>query len=395
MLTQPVVDPQTASAEIDLGAFADNLQVLSDHVAPAELMVVVKADGYGHGMVECAQAARAAGVPWLGVATPSEALMLREAGDDGRLLAWLYGVEEDLSPLVAADVDVSVHSVAQVSDITAAAGTAERRARVHLKVDTGLTRNGSTLAEWPAVCAAAAEAVTSGAVEVVGLWSHFAAADEPGAASVGQQLDAFRGAEEIARTAGLRPQLRHLGNSAAALIVPEAHFDLVRVGIAAYGVDPAPGVAALAGVPLRPVMRLRAQLAHVKDIEPDTGVSYGLTWTAPTRTRVGLVPLGYADGVPRHASNRGCAFVDGRQVPIRGRVCMDQFVVELGPESSAEVGDEIVLFGSGEGGEPTAADWAKWCDTIGYEVVTRIGSRVPRVYLRGNKNEAPSAVTVR
>lgn len=377
-----MIDPHTASAEIDLDAFAANLAALTRHVAPAMVMTVVKADGYGHGMLECARAARAAGVPWLGVATPTEALALREAGDQGRLLSWLYGIEEDLSPLVAADVDVSAQSVLQISALAAAAGVAERRARVHLKVDTGLARNGSTADDWPQVCAAAAEAEAAGALEVVAVWSHLAAADEPGSLSVFQQLEAFASAYEVATATGLGPLLRHLGNSAAALIVPEAHFDLVRVGIAAYGIDPAPGVAELAGIQLRPVMRLRAQLVNAKPLAAGAGVSYGWTWTAPNDTRVGLVPLGYADGIPRHAGNRGRASLHGRQLPIRGRICMDQFVVELGPDHPAEVGDDVVLFGSGGAGEPTAADWAEWCDTIGYEIVTRVGARVPRIYLR-------------
>jgi alanine racemase len=378
-----MIDPQTASAVIDLDAFAANIAALRTHVTPAQVMVVVKADGYGHGLVECARAARRAGVQWLGVAAPAEALTLRESGDEGRLLAWLYGPEEDLSPLVAADVDVSVQSVGQVSALSAAVGVAERRARVHLKVDTGLSRNGATPAAWPEVCAAAAEAEQAGALEVVAVWSHLASADEPGAASVSRQLAAFAEAEAVAREAGLSPQLRHLGNSAAALIVPEAHLDLVRVGIAAYGIEPAPGLADLAGVTLRPVMRLRAQLVNVKAIAAGTGVSYGLTWVAPSDTRVGLVPLGYADGVPRHASDCGEIQVHGERAAIRGRVCMDQFVVELGPESHAQEGAEVVLFGSGTHGEPTAADWAEWCGTIGYEIVTRIGGRVPRVYVGG------------
>jgi alanine racemase len=380
-----MIDPQTASAEIDLDALTHNLAVLTDHVAPAAVMLVVKADGYGHGMVACARAARAAGTPWLGVATPSEALALRSSGDEGRLLAWLYGPEEDLSPLVAEDVDVSVQSVDQISALAAAAGTTERRARIHLKVDTGLSRNGATLDDWPKVCAAAAEAEQVGAVEVVAVWSHLASADEPDAASVRAQLDVFGQAYDQALAAGLRPVLRHLGNSAAALIVPEAHFDLVRVGIAAYGIEPAPGLTALAGVTLRPVMRLRAQLVNVKQVPAGTGVSYGLTWTAPAATRVGLVPLGYGDGIPWHAGNRGRVDVAGAPAPIRGRICMDQFVVELGPGSTAEPGTEVVLFGDGSSGEPTAADWAEWCGTIGYEIVTRIGSRVPRVVVGGGR----------
>jgi alanine racemase len=194
------------------------------------------------------------------------------------------------------------------------------------------------------------------------------------------QLENFRRAQAQAAAAGLEPGLRHLANSAGALIVPEARLDLVRVGIAAYGIDPAPGVAALAGVALRPAMRLRAQLANVKRIGASSGVSYGWTWRAPTDTVVGLVPLGYADGIPRQAGNRAEVAWQGRRVPVRGNVCMDQFVVELGPDAEARIGDDVVVFGPGDDGEPSAEDWAGHAGTIGYEIVTRIGSRVPRIY---------------
>ena len=376
----------TARAEIDLAAFRANVAALQRHVGSVEVMVVVKADGYGHGMFACAREARVAGATWLGVATPAEALALRDAGDSGRLLAWLYGVEEDLAPLLAADVDVSAQTVEQVSRLVAAAGTVERRARVHLKLDTGLSRNGAPAGDWPEVCAAAAEAEQAGALEVVGVWSHLAAADELGHPSVAAQVAAFQRGYEVARTAGLEPALRHLANSAGALVVPEARLDLVRVGIAAYGIDPAPGIAAAAGVRLAPVMSLRSQLVNVKSIDAGVGVSYGLTWTADRTTTVGLVPLGYGDGIPRHASNRAEVGWTGGRAPIRGRVCMDQFVVELGPDASVEPGAEVVLFGPGTEGEPTAAEWAEWCGTIGYEIVTRIGARVPRVY-RGGAGE--------
>jgi alanine racemase len=344
-------------------------------------MVVVKADGYGRGMLACARAARQAGATWLGVATPSEALRLRQFGDTGRILAWLYGPDEDLAPLVAADVDVSAQSVVQVAAVAGAAGTVERRARVHLKIDTGLSRNGAPQSAWPDVCAAAAAAESAGALEAVAVWSHFAAADEPGHASVPAQLAAFDRAYRQARAAGLEPATRHLANSAAALIVPEAHFDLVRVGIAAYGIDPAPGVAAAAGVTLRPVMRLRAQLVNVKQLAAGSGVSYGWTWVAPRATTVGLVPLGYADGIPRQAGNKAEVGWAGHRAPVRGRICMDQFVVDLGPGARAQVGDEVVVFGPGHDGEPYAEDWARHADTIGYEIVTRIGSRVHRSYV--------------
>jgi alanine racemase len=383
--TVPVagIDPATACAEIDLAAFRSNVAALRAH-AGVPVMVVVKADGYGHGILECASEARAAGAEWLGVATPTEALQLREAGDTGPVLAWLYGVDEDLTALVAANVDVSAQSVEQVGRLVSAAAVAERQARVHLKIDTGLSRNGAPAFDWQGVCAAAAEAEHAGAVEVVGIWSHFAAADEPDHPSVPLQLEAFQRAYEQARAAGLEPVLRHLSNSAGTLIVPEARLDLVRVGIATYGIDPAPGIAALAGVSLRPVMRLRAQLVNVKQIAAGASVSYGWTWTAEMPTTVGLVPLGYGDGIPRHAGNRASVWSGGR-LPVRGRICMDQFVVELGAGSVAQPGDEVIVFGPGDHGEPTAAEWAAWCDTIGYEIVTRIGIRVPRRYLNASR----------
>jgi alanine racemase len=374
------IDPATASAEIDMAAFRSNVAALKEH-AGVPVMVVVKADGYGHGILTCAREARAAGAEWLGVATPTEALTLREAGDNGPMLAWLYGMDEDLTPLIAADVDVSAQSVEQIGRVVSAAAVAERRARVHLKIDTGLSRNGTPAYDWQRVCAAAAESEHAGALAVVGIWSHFAAADEPGHPSVPLQMEAFQRAYEQARAAGLEPTLRHLSNSAGALVVPQARLDLVRVGIAAYGIDPAPGIAALAGIALQPVMRLRAQLVNVKQIEAGAGVSYGWTWTAEATTTVGLVPLGYGDGIPRHAGNRAWVGWSGSRVPVRGRICMDQFVVELGAGRVAQSGEEVIIFGPGDHGEPTAADWAAWCDTIGYEIVTRIGTRVPRRYL--------------
>ncbi|GAA1841981.1 alanine racemase [Microlunatus capsulatus] len=375
------IDPMTASADVDLDAVAANVAALVDLVAPAAVMVVVKADGYGHGMLPCARAARAAGAGWLGVATPAEALALREGGDTGPVLAWLYGVDEDLTPLVAAGVDVSVSTAEQVSRLVGAAATVEQPARVHLKIDTGLSRNGAPAAAWDGLCAAAAEAEAAGALEVVAIWSHLAAADEPGHPSVPLQVAAFDDAYARARVAGLEPRLRHLANSAAALVVPEARYDLVRVGIASYGVDPAPGIAARAGLVLRPAMTLRAQLVQVKDLAAGAGVSYGWTWVADRPVTVGLVPLGYADGVPRHASGVAQVQSSAGRAPVRGRVCMDQLVVELpGP---AATGDEVVLFGPGTDGEPTAAAWADWCGTIGYEIVTRVGERVPRRYRGG------------
>ena len=392
-----MIDPATAAAEIDLDAFRANLAALRAHLRdsrperPADLMVVVKADAYGHGMAAIARAARADGVGWLGVATVGEAMALREGGDTGRLLAWLYGPDEDLAPAVAENVDLAVHGLDQVAALAGAAATASRAARVHLKIDTGLSRNGCRPELWPELCAAAYEAEQTGAIEVVAIWSHFACADVPGHPSVAHQLEVFADADRVAREAGLRPALRHMANSPATLIVPTAHFDLVRVGIAAYGVDPAPGLAARAGVRLTPIMTLRAQLAQVKRLRAGDGVSYGHRWIADQPTTVAVVPLGYADGIPRWAGDHAWVDVDGLRAPIRGVVCMDQVVIDLGDDGAepAKIGDPVVLFGRADHDQPTAEEWAEACETIGYEIVTRIGPRVPRVYL--GTESAPSA----
>jgi alanine racemase len=368
----------TASANVDLGAFARNIGRLKGHIGGLPIMVVVKADAYGHGLINCARAARAAGADWIGAATPTEAVTLREAGDTGPLLCWLYGPDEDLAAVVGSEVDVAAHHPDQISMITAAAAAVETRARVHLKIDTGLHRNGAPPAILDDLCRAAYEAEQSGAIKIIGVWSHLAAADEPGHPSIGRQLAAFEAALAAVEEHGLRPELRHLANSAAAITLPEARYDLVRVGIASYGIEPAPGLATAVGLDLEPVMTLRAQLVAVKSISAGDGVSYGHTWIADRDTVIGLVPLGYADGVPVAASNRGEVQVGGRRAPIRGRVCMDQFVIDLGPGASDRVGDEVIVFSTPARG-PTAADLAEACGTIGYEIVTRIGARVPRI----------------
>lgn len=371
-----MIDPRTASAEIDLAAYTANLRGIADLVAPAALMAVLKADAYGHGLPACAAAARAAGVPWLGVVTPAEALAVRKTGDTGRLLAWMYGPTEDLAPALAADIDLGVHDPDQLARIASIAAGTGRTARVHLKIDTGLSRNGATAERWPELTAAAAAAERSGNLRVVGIWSHLIASDDLSLPVTDQQLAAFEDAVAVARKAGLDPEFRHLANSAGALQVPGSHYDLVRVGIASYGVDPGDGIAARAGLRLRPVMRLRAQLVNVKRIAAGTSVSYGATWTAEQDTVLGLVPLGYADGIPRHASNVAEVEVAGRRVPVRGRICMDQFMVDLGPGATEGPGAEVTIFGGTT--SPSAEDWAQVCGTIGYEIVTRIGSRVPR-----------------
>jgi alanine racemase len=374
-----------AEAHVDLDAIRANTAHLAAGTS-AGVMAVVKADGYGHGIVPAARAALAGGAEWLGVCTLDEALVLRGAGITAPVLAWLLAPGLPLHRAVAADIDLSAASVAQLAEIAAAARVADRPARVHLKVDTGLSRNGAAAADWPDLLTAAAKAVADGAVEVIGAWSHFAYADEPGHPTIVKQIRRFGEALEVAERAGVRPQLRHLANSAATLTLPEAHFDLVRPGIAVYGLSPIPGWPAAEG--LRPAMTLRAQVVLAKRVPAGEGVSYGHQYTTAAETTLALVPLGYADGVPRAATNVGPLLLAGARRTISGRVCMDQVVVDVGDDRVAP-GDVAVLFGPGTDGEPTADDWAAVLDTINYEIVTRIGARVPRTYSGGTDGERP------
>jgi alanine racemase len=371
---------------VDLAAIRRNVGILRDLVAPdgSDVMVVAKADGYGHGMVQVARAARQAGAPWIGVATIEEAVRLRDAGDAGRLLCWLTVPGDDWAAAIERDVDVTAYSVAELDAIRAAVGRGDGStpARVQLKIDTGLSRGGSTRDLWPDVLAAARAGEADGVWSITGIWSHFACSDEPEHPANAAQEREFRDSLDGAERAGLRPEVRHLANSAAAVLRPSSRFDLVRCGIASYGLDPAPGVSPDLG--LEPAMTVTAPLALTKDLHAGASISYGHTWTTPGRTRVGLVPLGYGDGIPRHAGNTAEVWVEGKRRPIRGRICMDQFVVELDEDPAAGVaaaGDEVVLFGPGTSGEPTADDWARACGTIHYEIVTRVGGRMRRRYV--------------
>lgn len=376
--------PARAEIVVDLAAIRHNVRLLSELAAPAQMMTVVKADGYGHGMVPVARAAREAGAPWIGVATLDEALALRESGDSGPLLCWLTVPGEDYGPALAADVDVTAFTVAGLDEISAAARREGRPARVHVKVDTGLSRGGAARADWDAFFAAAARLEIAGDLRVVGIWSHFAASDDPSHPASDRQEAAFAEAVELARKAGLQPELRHLANSAGAVLRPQSRLDLVRCGIASYGLDPAPGHTPDIG--LVPAMTVRGRLALVKRLAAGDGVSYGHTWVADHDTTVGLVPAGYGEGVPRNAGNRADTWVGGRRRPIRGRVCMDQFVVDLEGDHVV-AGDEVVLFGTGTDGTPTAQDWAEACDTINYEIVTRIGGRMSRRHVDSERGE--------
>ena len=370
-----------AEIVVDVAAIRHNVRALRELVAPSQLMVVVKADGYGHGMAESARAARDAGAEWLGVATIDEALHLRATGDTGLVLCWLTVPGEDYAVAVAHDIDVTVYTEAELAEVAAVQG--DHPARVQIKVDTGLSRGGAPRDAWTGLFAAAADLERDGRIVVSGVWSHFSSSDEPADPANDAQEAAFDAALDEATRAGLQPELRHLANSAAAILRPSSRRDLVRVGIASYGLDPAPGETPDLG--LVPAMTARATLAMVKDVEAGAAVSYGRTWVAEEPTRLGLVPVGYADGIPRVAGNRAEVLVAGARRPVRGRICMDQLVVDLG-DADAKAGDDAVLFGPGVHGEPTAQDWADACGTISYEIVTRIGGRMTRRHVDSERD---------
>lgn len=373
--------PLRARAEIDLAALRANVRTLRAHAPGAALMAVVKSDAYGHGALRCARAAIEGGAEWLGTATPEEALVLRAAGLDGvRIMCWLWTPGGPWREAIEADLDVSVSGMWALREVTEAARQAGASARVQLKADTGLGRNGCQPGDdWAELVREALRAEADGLLRITGLWSHFACADEPGHPSIAAQLSRFREMVAYAEAQGARPEVRHIANSPATLTVPDSHFDLVRTGIATYGISPSPELGSSADFGLRPVMTLSASLALVKHVPGGHGVSYGHHYVTPGETTLGLIPLGYADGIPRHASGAGPVLVGGKWRTVAGRIAMDQFVVDLGGDEP-EPGTEAVLFGSGERGEPTAEDWAQAAGTIAYEIVTRIGTRVPRVY---------------
>jgi len=356
-------------ARIDLGALRSNLAILRELVAPAMVMAVVKADAYGHGAELVARTVADAGAEWLGVADLAEGFALRRAGVAAPILAWLHGPDAGFATAVEAGIDLGISSLAQL-ERAAAAG----QAVVQLKVDSGLSRNGIAPAERAAVFDRAAALERSGGIRVRGIFSHLSNTSHR---DDDRQLAVFDAAVAEARAAGLDPELRHLAATQAALERPDMRFELVRIGIGLYGLPAADSVDA-AALGLRPIMQLSAAVAAVRRVPAGTHVSYGYTHRTHVETTLALVPLGYADGVPRAASNRGTVSIRGRRCPVVGRIAMDQFLVDAG-DGEVQVGDRAVLWGDPADGVPSAEDWANAADTIGYEIVTRVGPRVPRV----------------
>lgn len=367
-----------AEAVVDLGAIAHNVRVLREHAGSAQVMAVVKADGYGHGAIRVAHTALAAGAAELGVATVDEALALRADGITAPVLAWLHPPGIDFGPAVMANVEIAVSSVRQLDELLDAVRRTGRTATVSVKVDTGLNRNGVAPGQYAAMLTALRQAVADDAIRLRGLMSHMVFADQPHNSINDVQAQRFREMLAQAREAGVGFEIAHLSNSSATMSRPDLAFDMVRPGIAVYGLSPVPE---LGDMGLIPAMTVKCAVALVKSVRAGEGVSYGHTWIAERDTTVALMPIGYADGVFRSLGGRLDVLINGRRRSGVGRICMDQFLVDLGPGSlDVAEGDEAILFGPGTSGEPTAQDWADLLGTIHYEVVTSPRGRITRTY---------------
>lgn len=359
-----------ARAVVNLAAIRHNIAALSV-LTDASVMAVVKADGYGHGAIEVARAAVEAGVRWIGVAQSTEALAVAPHVPGATVFAWIYSPTADLAPLIAAGIHLGVSTPEQVRQVAAAASNAATSAKVHVKIDTGMARAGARIETWPALID---EVLARPVLEPVAIWSHLARADDPAAQTTAEQLELFERADAAATARGLNHRIRHLAASAGLLFHPSTHLDLVRTGVAIYGLTPDGSDPRDHG--LVPAMRLEAEITQVKKVPAGTPVSYGHTATVGP-TWLADVPLGYADGIPRHASNNAVVSINGSLAPQVGRICMDQFVVDIG-ETAAIAGDRVVLIGP-DG--PRAEDWARAAGTINYTITTQLGPRVPRVYV--------------
>ena len=365
-----------AEAVVNLSAIASNVRTIKAR-AGVPVMAVVKADAYGHGLLPVARTAIDAGAQWLGVALLEEALTIRTGGITAPTIAWLVPPGSDFASAISADIDLGVGSLVVFHEISEAGRKLGRKARIHIEVDTGMTRGGF-LSEWESFLEVLEK--DSESVEVIGIFSHFARADEPGQPQNVVQLKRFTEMADDLNRIGIQPEIHHLSNSAATLVDASSHFDLVRVGIAMYGLTPdLENLGTSQSLGLIPAMTLRAKLNAVKPVLEGTPVGYGAIALTAMDTTVGVVSMGYADGIPRIAQGAG-VYMNGRRCPIIGRVSMDQFVVDLGPDTLAVSGDWVTIFGPGTEGEYTADDWGRASLSINYEIVTRIGPRVPRIY---------------
>jgi alanine racemase len=370
-----------ARAEINLAAIAENLKLIKSKTS-AQVLAVVKADAYGHGLINVAKAAEKAGADWLGTALLEEGIALRNGGITKPIISWLTPIGEDFRTAINLDIDLSVSSIELLNEIILVGKSINKVPRVHIEIDTGMNRGGFG-DDWGLLLPEIVKAVKANEIKAIGIWSHFARADEPNEVMNKTQLDEFTQKVKQLNDAGVSPEFIHIANSAASLSNEAAHKNIIRWGIGLYGLSPdVINMGDSKSLGLKPAMKLFAKLQLVKAVKAGQSVGYGGTAITKSDTKLGVVTLGYADGVPRNANNSAGIFVAGKRAPIIGRVSMDQFVVDLGADSLAKTGDEVIVFGDGSQGEYTIDEWAKACGTINYEIVTRIGVRVPRIYSR-------------
>ena len=370
-----------ARAEINLAAIAENLNFIKSKTS-AQVLAVVKADAYGHGLINVAKAAEKAGADWLGTALLEEGIALRNGGITKPIISWLTPLGEDFKTAINLEIDLSISSIELLNEIILVGKSINKVPRVHIEIDTGMNRGGFG-DEWGLLLPEIVRAVKAKEIKAIGIWSHFARADEPNEVMNSTQLDKFDQKVKQLSDSGVNLEFIHIANSAAALSNKAAHKNIIRWGIGLYGLSPdVTNMGDSKSLGLKPAMKLFAKLQLVKSVKAGQSVGYGGTAITKSDTKLGVVTLGYADGVPRNANNSAGIYVAGKRAPIIGRVSMDQFVVDLGLDSLAKIGDEVIVFGDGSQGEYTIDEWAKACATINYEIVTRIGVRVPRIYSR-------------
>jgi alanine racemase len=370
-----------AVAEINLNAIESNLKFIKGKTN-AQVLAVVKADAYGHGLIPISKSAIEAGANWLGTALLEEAITLRENGIKAPIIAWLTPCGEDFKSAINLNIDLSISSLEVLNEIIDSSAQLGKKPRLHIEIDTGMSRGGVG-DSWDNFVGEVSKLVKDNKISLVGVWSHFARADEPLEKMNSQQLSIFTDRVTKLINSGIKPEFLHIANSAAALTFKDSHKNIIRWGIGLYGLSPdVNNIGDTISIGLKPAMKLKAKLNLVKKVKAGSTVGYGATAVVNQDTKLGVVTLGYADGIPRNANNLAGVFVCGKRAPLIGRVSMDQFVVDLGIESLAKTGDEVIVFGAGNDGEYTIDEWAKACGTINYEIVTRIGPRVPRIYTR-------------
>ena len=370
-----------ASAEINLSAITQNFKSIKSRTT-ADVLAVVKADAYGHGLIPVSKALEEAGADWFGTALLEEAINLRKAGILKPIISWLTPLGEDFKSAIDLDIDLGIPSIDLLDEVIKAASLTGKAARIHLEIDTGMSRGG-VLSEWDQLIKSVLVGVNLKLLKVIGIWSHFARADEPAELMNQEQLSLFEEKVNQAKTAGIDAQFIHIANSAALFTNKSTHKNIIRSGIALFGLSPdVKTIGDSSSLGLKPAMKLKAKLNLVKEVKAGSSVGYGGTAVLKSDTKLGVVALGYADGIPRNTNNLAGVFVDKKRAPMIGRVSMDQFVVDLGVTSNAKTGDEVIVFGDGSGDEYTVDEWAKAANTINYEIITRIGPRVPRIYPR-------------